>query len=95
MELSDAWSTIPLAIWGICSAFVLFVIASAAIQRRTLELIHGGVFLKVLAVLGVISVAVFNLHSEVSLYALHPLIFTAISAMGAMGSLMIVRGLLR
>ena len=95
MELSDAWSTVPLAIWGICSAFVLFVLASAAIQRRTIELIYGGMFLKVLATVIFISLAVYRIHTGLNPLEVQPIVLTTLSALAAMGSLMIVRGLLR
>ena len=95
MELTDAWSMVPLGIWGICSAVVLFVLASAAIQRRTIELIHGGMFLKFLATFIFLSLAVYRIHAGLNPIEAQPMVLMAISVLGAIGSLMIVRGLLR
>ena len=95
MEPSDAWSIIPLAIWGICSVFLLFVLASAAIQRRAIELIYGGMFLKVLAAVIFISLAAYRISTGMNPLDAHSMVLTSLSALGAIGALMIVRGLLR
>ena len=85
-----------MAIWGLCSAFLLFVLASAAIQHRTMDLFRSGLFISVLAWVIVITVNVVHLHFDVpNPLEISPLMLLGLTIMGAAGSLMIVRDLLR
>jgi hypothetical protein len=96
MELSEAWSTVPMAIWGLCSAFLLFVLLSAAIQHRTIELFRSGLFISVLAWVILITINVYHLHFDVpNPLETSPVMLLVLTIMGAAGSLMIVRDLLR
>ena len=96
MELEYVGIMISMGIWGICNLFVLFVILSAAIQRRTIDLIRGGLFLKVLAMTIAVNVHTYTTyHGLPHLHASAPHVVWAMATIGAIGALMICRGLLR
>lgn len=96
MALDQASIVIFMAIWGICNLFVLFVLLSAAIQRRTIDLIRGGLFLKVLAMtIAVNSDAYSTFYGIPSVFSREPTIVLIVAAMGAVGALMLCRGLMR
>jgi len=96
MELEQTSIVTFMAIWGICNLFVLFVLLSAAIQRRTIDLIRGGLFLKVLAMTtAVISSAYSTYYGIPPVLSTNPTIVLILAAMGAVGALMLCRGLMR
>lgn len=96
MELEQTSIVLFMAIWGICNLFVLFVLLSAAIQRRTIDLIRGGLFLKVLAMtIAVNSSAYATYHGIPPVLSTDPTIVLIVAATGAAGAMMLCRGLLR
>jgi len=96
MGLETTSIVIVMAIWGICNLFVLFVLLSAAIQRRTIDLIRGGLFLKVLAMtIAVNSSAYSTYHGIPPVLATDPMIVLMMASMGAVGVMMICWGLMR
>lgn len=96
MEFENTGIVGALVIWGICNVFLLLVLLSAAIQRRTLDLIRGGLFLKVLATTIAINFSAYSTYYGVPhMSIIDPTIVLIISTIGAVGALMICRGLLR
>ena len=96
MALEQASIVVVMAIWGICNLFVLFVLLSAAIQRRTIDLIRGGLFLKVLAMtIAVNSSAYSTFYGIPPVLSTDPTIVLIVASMGAVGVMMICWGLMR
>lgn len=83
--------------WGICNLFLLLVLVSAMVQRRTLELIRAGLFLKCLAMTIAINILAYSMYAGTPIvyWQEYPFFVVMVTAMGAIGALMVSAALLK